>query len=234
MEPNVSFTLEKHTVNDAFLSASKMMKKNNWFIEKMKQNRFFEKNENVWVIGSFLYKENPNDLDIVSSDSIFFCSKFIAFVQGTFYYKKSNTFAEKYGNRNMFMEFARILFKNERGPNVDVIGLQEHIQIINGNGLSMINALMLDLNTVKDDENILDQAKHVFEVKEIAPHLDLKAKDAKAAEAERRWVIEQINKKSYCKWWGMREKDKQALKNWKVLDESLCEKHGMFNTKYKN
>ena len=213
MESNVTLR-DKHSVGDVFLFASKMMKQN-WFFKK-----------NAWVIGSFLYKENPNDLDIVSTEPIIFCSKFIAFVQGTFCeHKKSG----RYGN--IFMDYSTIFFEKQRGPNIDVIGLQEHIDIINEKGLSMMNALMVDLDKVNDDKNILHQAKHVFEVPEIASHLDLQAKNG---EAERRWVIQQIEKKSYCEWWGMREKDKKAFKNWTVLDGSLCEKHGMFKTKYKN
>lgn len=187
-----------------------------WFGIKWKS----ESTIDAIIVGSFIYKhllrsEKVYDLDIITNDVSFFSNQFMSFVPDS-YCNTKGTFSGE-----MLKDYSAIFFQNNLNLHMDIMNSIEYISRMNMNGLNVTNSLVYDI----ENESI----KHVFEVKNIADQLDLQAKDA---EAERKWVIEQIKSKRYCRWWGMRKKDEEYFSDWTVLKELECNNHGMFSKKY--
>lgn len=178
-----------------------------------------------FIAGSFVYKylvrnESVNDIDVLCPSKNY--NNFVIFCQRILKNSTSNGMsARNYTGKNSegysFTKYTNIMYKTGTNSeiNVDVIDAKEFIEKINEEGLSHINALVLTKEGVR----------HIFEVPELSQHLVLGTENG---EKERKWILETLKNKQYCKWKFMRSKDTEYFKGWSVIDCDICKNHGIF------
>lgn len=102
--------------------------------------------------------------------------------------------------------------------NIDVKDFTEYTEMINKNGLTVTNSILLSESGFK----------HLSEIPEIAKDINLKFENPIA---EREWALNNIKNKKFCIWSSMRRGDLHHFKNWKIIDPVECAKHGIFTSK---
>lgn len=180
--------------------------------------------QSSYIVGSYIYKhllrsEKITDVDTICKDTNSLLTS-VKSVEETAY---NPELPWKYDPKGFSMgmtipvDYNAIHFLGI-SLTVDLIGFNDYVNRINTTGLCLSNCLVLSPKGIQ----------HVFEIPELSKDLNLEAIDPIK---ERDWAIQKIKAGQYCKWQGMREKDVDYFKNWKIIDFQECEAHGMFNKK---
>ncbi|AYV76792.1 MAG: hypothetical protein Barrevirus1_14 [Barrevirus sp.] len=181
-------------------------------------------NNSVFIVGSVIYKnylrnEPIDDIDVITSKPPKVISTLFKEIELSAY----NPDIKDDDNKSSFnmettSDYSTIKFFGTSAIKLDLVSISYFNNLININGLSMINCLVLTETGIK----------HVLEVKDISQHIDFETKDAVL---EREWAINKIKNGEYCVTHNMRNKDKEYFRNWKRIDPVECALHGMFSHK---